>query len=66
MRNRAYLRAFEYDDLTATHIAKRTGIDPVEVTELLRYIQTIELQTTTTEVQLLQLSDRLHALRKRL
>ncbi len=66
VRNRAYLRAFEYDELTATHLAKRTGIDPVEVTELLRYIQTIELQTTTTEVQLFQLSDRLHALRKRL
>ncbi|MEO8066614.1 MAG: DUF4350 domain-containing protein [Flavobacteriales bacterium] len=66
VRNRAYLRGFEYDERTAAHIARRTGMAQAEVISELRFIQDIGSLTNTSEEQLLQLSDRLQALRKRL
>lgn len=66
VRNRAYLRGFEYDERTEAHIARRTGMALAEVRTELRFIHDMESSTNTSEVQLLQLSDRLQALRKRL
>ena len=66
VRKRAYLRGFEYDERTAAHIARRTGMAQDEVTKELRFIRDIELLNNTSEIQLLQLSDRLNGLRKRL
>ncbi|MFZ1686642.1 MAG: DUF4350 domain-containing protein [Flavobacteriales bacterium] len=66
VRNRAYLRGFEYDERTAAHIARRTGMTQDEVANELNAIHDVELLNTISETQLLELSDRLQSLRKRL
>ncbi|QQR86217.1 MAG: hypothetical protein IPJ76_16715 [Flavobacteriales bacterium] len=66
VRQRAYLRQFAYDERTANHLARRTGLPIVELGAQLKYFESIENNPNINEGQLLALSDRLHSLRQRL
>lgn len=66
VRHRAYLRQFAYDERTAVHLARRTGLPNDELSAQLKYFESIENNTNINEEQLLALSDRLHNLRQRL
>lgn len=66
VRQRAYLRQFAYDERTANHLARRTGLPADELVAQLKNFETIENNPNINEEQLLALSDHLHNLRQRL
>lgn len=66
VRQRAYLRQFAYDERTANHLARRTGLSNEELSAQLKYFESTENNPNINEGQLLALSDRLHSLRQRL
>lgn len=64
VRQRAYLRTFQYDSATIDHLATKTGLEKQEMTDRLNAIARRENAKRLSEKDLLDLSNELHELRR--
>ncbi|MDQ3100384.1 MAG: hypothetical protein M3R08_03280 [Bacteroidota bacterium] len=64
LRERTYLRTFNYDRETIHHLATKTGLPESEVDERLSKIEKCEKAPSLTEIELLKLSKELHEFRQ--